>query len=355
MRSLVLIVPGHLDTRTGGYEYDRRIIAGLCDRGWSVQVQELDESFPHPTVAALDHAADVLAELSDKATVLIDGLALGAMPDQVEREANRLYIVGLVHLPLAAEIGLDPKMAERLAASERRALAAVRAVVVTGQSTVQILASYGIELHRIVVIEPGTDRVPLPRRSRGETRDGGVHLLTVATPNAGKGHEVLFRALATIPDRRWRLTCAGSLERDRATVERLRTLLLETGLSDRVSLVGELDRARLETYYESADVFVLPTLHETYGMAVAEALAHGLPVVSTTTGAIPELVKDEAGLLVPPGDPRALAEALSRVLDDEELRARLADGAVRARDRLPTWEQACEKMAAALERVATDG
>jgi glycosyltransferase involved in cell wall biosynthesis len=122
-----------------------------------------------------------------------------------------------------------------------------------------------------------------------------------------------------------------------------------------VSLVGDLDAATLETGYDAADLFVLATLHETYGMAVAEALAHGLPVVSTTTGAIPDLVSDGAGLLVPPGDTGALTFALSQVLGDASLRARLAEGARRVRDRLPTWEDAVGKMAAALQRMATDG
>ena len=107
----------------------------------------------------------------------------------------------------------------------------------------------------------------------------------------------------------------------------------------------------LDEYYDRADVFVLATLQETYGMAVAEALARGLPVVSTTTGAIPDLVGADAGLLVPPGNAAALAEALARVIGDEQLRAQLSAGARRVRDRLPDWEHACSEMAAALEQL----
>jgi glycosyltransferase involved in cell wall biosynthesis len=121
-----------------------------------------------------------------------------------------------------------------------------------------------------------------------------------------------------------------------------------------VSLVGAQHGAALEASWDRADVFVLATCGETYGMAVAEAVAHGLPVVSTTTGAIPELVGSDSGVLVPPGDADALAEALSCVLDRGE-RRRLAAGARRVRDRLPTWDAAFGKMAAVLERVATRG
>ena len=178
-----------------------------------------------------------------------------------------------------------------------------------------------------------------------------MQLLCVATANPGKGHDILFRALATVPHRSWHLNCVGSLERHPPTVELLRVTLRETGLMDQVSLVGERDAAALEAFYDRADLFVLATLHETYGMAVAEALARGLPVISTTTGAIAELVGDDAGVLVPPGDEAALAGALSYVLGDAHVRERLAGGARRARERLPTWDEAFGKMSAALERV----
>ena len=213
------------------------------------------------------------------------------MPAVVEREAARLRIVALVHLPLADEIGIDTETAARLEASERRALAAVSLAVVTGSSTIGALQGYGIERERIVLVEPGTAQAPLARGSA----EGPLQLLSVATLSPGKGHENLLRALASIPQRDWRLTCAGSFDRHPATVGRVREALRATGLGDRVSLAGELNETELAACYDRADLFVLATLHETYGMAVAEALARGLPVVSTVTGAIPELVDPDGG------------------------------------------------------------
>jgi glycosyltransferase involved in cell wall biosynthesis len=351
-RSVVFIVPGRLETRTGGYEYDRRMIGGLRACGWSVEVRELDGTFPHPTPAALGDAARVLADIPDCTTVLIDGLALGAMPAEIERETFRLRIAGLIHLPLAAEIGIGREIAARLEASERRAIAAASGVIVTGSITAVALASYGVASHLITVVEPGTDRAPVARGSD----HGPLQLLCVATVNPGKGHDILLRALAAAaPHGDWHLTCAGSLDRHPPTVQRVRARLRADGLEARVSLVGELDTGTLEACYDAADLFVLATLHETYGMAVAEALAHGLPVVSTTTGAISDLVSDSAGLLVPPGETGALTFALSQIMGDARLRARFAEGARRVRQRLPTWEDAVGKMAAALERMATDG
>ena len=306
MPELAVLVPGRIETRTGGYEYDRRIVAGLRDRGWRVDVHELDASFPRPTAAAREHAARVLRTIPDGGLVIVDGLAFGAMPDQIEREATRLQIVALVHLPLADEPGLDPARAARSKKSERRALASAALVVVTGRTTAAALNdqnSHRVPHDRIAVVEPGTDRVPVAHGSIGAP----LHLLSVAAVTAGKGHEILIRALAAVPHRHWLLTCAGSLDRDPATVARVRVVLAHTELEQYVSLAGELDAGALEVCYNSADVFVLATLHETFCMAVAEALAHGLPVVSTRTGAIPELIRDgddenRAGLLAPPGD-----------------------------------------------------
>ena len=343
-----LVVPGSIETRTGGSIYGRRMAGALGARGWTIDVAELDGAFPQPGRTALDGAGRVLAAIPDRSIVLVDGLAFGAMPSEVEREASRLRFAAIVHLPLAAEAGLDAAAAARLEASETRALAAASLVIVTGKSTIAAVERYGVARDRIVLVEPGTDRVPLARRGGGSP----LQLLSVATLNPGKGHDILIRALASLRQRDWHLTCAGSLDRHPPTAERIRAMIHGEGLQNHVTLTGELNDARLAAAYDAADLFVLATRHETYGMAVAEALARGLPVVSTTTGAIPDLVGGHAGLLVPPGDEAALAAALARVMSDARLRDRLAEGARRTRDRLPTWDDAAGKMAAALERLA---
>jgi glycosyltransferase involved in cell wall biosynthesis len=349
--SATLVVPGSLEKRTGGSIYDRRIVDGLRERGWSMEVVELDDSFPFPTKAALEHAERVLGAMPSDAIVIVDSLALGAMPDLLSRAETRLRIVALVHLPLAADRTRDRDTAARLEVAERRALGASRLVVVTGAAALPLLDRFGLRSDRIIVVEPGTDRASLARGSDG----GPLTLLSVAALHPGKGHDTLLSALAAVRHIEWRLICAGSLTRHPATVDRVRALMQELNLEDRVSLAGELDEASLADAYDHADLFVSPSLQETYGMAVAEALARGLPVVATLTGAARDLVGDSAGLLVPTGDISALASALSRVLDDADLRARLAEGARRVRERLPDWEQASARMAAALESLGAHG
>lgn len=346
MRSLVLVIPGRLHTRTGGYEYDRRIVDGLRDDGWWVDVRELSGSYPTPTPAERDQAARVLGNLPPRSIVVVDGLALGALPAEIERVSSRLRLVALVHHPLAFETGLVDTLRRELDASERRALTLVRRVIVTSHATAAALEAYAVPADRVHVVEPGTDPAPQARGSGGTD----VQLLCVATLIARKGHDLLLQALAAMPERNWRLRCVGS-DRDTTVSRRLRDLVRQLDLADRVVFEGEADASAIARHYDAADVFVLSTRYEGFGMAVAEALARGLPIVSTRTGAIPEIVPDHAGLLVPPGDLPALTAALTSVVGDVSLRRRLAEGARLARTRLPTWRMAAARMGTILETV----
>ncbi len=341
------LLPGDPATLTGGYLYDRHIVDGLRAAAWRVRVHSLDASFPQPTLAALEDAERVLAALPDAAHAVIDGLACGAMPALVERHARRLRLTALVHHPLADETGLDPDLRAWFFAQERRALAAVGRVVVTSAQTARALAGYGVASDRIAVVEPGVNPAPL-------AHGGGrvFTLLCVATLTPRKGHDVLLDALADLRERSWRLNCVGALDRDPAHAARVRTQCARLGLDERVAFYGAVDAAALERRYAESDVFVLASWHEGYGMVLAEALARGLPIVSTTAGAIPETVPAGAGVLVPPGDVAGLSAALARVLDDAVYRSQLAAGARIARAQLATWAMSAVRFAEAL-RVAT--
>lgn len=345
--ALQFLIPGELQSGTGGYVYDRHVIDGLGTLGWQVDVQPLDGSFPYPNRAALAHADGILARLPDAALVLIDGLALGAMPELIEAHAARLAIVGLIHMPLAAESGLAPPLAAPLQQRELHALRQVRHVIVTSQATERLVTALGLPFARLSVVEPGTDSAALARRRY----DGTLRLLCVATVSDGKGHELLIEALRPLAQLPWQLCCVGSLSRSPGTVERLRALLQHSGLEPRVQLLGERPHEELAAYYCASDLFVLATRHESYCMAVAEALAHGLPIISTRTGAIPQLVGADAGILVEPGDGPALHAALARVLPQPLLAQRLADGALLARRRLRPWAGTCVELAAVLTAV----
>ena len=344
MRPVTFAVAGRIDTPSGGSVYNRRMAGALAKRGWAVDVRELDDSFPFPTAAALEQASAVLSRVPSGNLVLVDGLAFGAMPDVIAQQSRRLQLLAIVHLPLAATVGVDADVAGRLAQSEQRALAHARRVVITGPGARSLMADYGLTHNDVVVVEPGTDPAPLAAGSGF----ADVHLLTVATVNPGKGHQTLIEALAMLGHRRWRLTCVGSLTRHPETTHEVRHTISRLGLDAHVSLAGELSVADVGAAYGRSDVMVLASLRETYGMAVAEALARGLPVVATATGAIPDLVGDEAGLVVPPRNTVALAEALTRMVDSTAFRARCAAGARRVRERLSDWDDAAGRLEAAL-------
>ena len=130
----------------------------------------------------------------------------------------------------------------------------------------------------------------------------------------------------------------------------MREAIARHRLGDRVTLHDERPADAVLPFYRRADLFVLASFHEGYGMVLAEALGFGLPIVSTTAGAIPEVVPAGAGILVPPGDVDAMRDALDHVLGDEALRDRMASVARAAR--FPSWSDAAVGFAAELARVA---
>lgn len=346
-RRVVLAFPGDLATRTGGYVYDRRLAEELEGLGWRVDRLGLGDGFPFPDAATRALAAARLAALPEGATALVDGLALGALPGEAADAARRLDLVALVHHPLCLETGLGPEQAAFLERSERSALAAARAVVVTSPRTARTVAGlFGVPAARIAVAVPGVDPAPAARGSGGP----GCRMLCVGTVTPRKGHGVLVEALAGLRGLPWELVCAGSTERDPATAASLRAAVAAHGLGERVRVVGELGAAALAEAHDGADLGVSASLYEGYGMALAEALARGLPVVAAAGGAVADTVPPGAGLLVEPGDAGGLREALRRFLVEPDLAGRLRRGALAARARLPRWGDTAAAVAAVLER-----
>jgi glycosyltransferase involved in cell wall biosynthesis len=340
MTELAFVVPGRLDQLTGGYLYDRHVIDGLRSRGHAVKVIELGP----------DDCETTLAELADGTTTVIDGLALPDFEQAVIAEWRRLRLVALVHHPLAEETGLSRGGAERFARLEAAALQHCRGVVCPSARTAAGVEAYGIPPERIFVIPPGTAKPDRPLRSRR----GPVRLLLcVASVIPRKGHRVLVAALARIRDLDWQMLCIGSLDRHLRAARLIRRMISAARLGPRITLAGEQPPRMVMRAYRAADLFVLPSLHEGYGMAFAEAMAHGLPIIATTAGAIPETVPREAGLLVPAGDAPALARALRRVIAEPGLAVRLAAGARAAGRRLPDWRRSAERWEQALNLMAT--
>ncbi|MGQ4807549.1 D-inositol-3-phosphate glycosyltransferase [Candidatus Entotheonellaceae bacterium PAL068K] len=342
-----LVVPGTLNQLTGGYLYDRYMVEGLRTRGWDVRVHEIDGTFPFVDRTAETATAQALAAIPNGDQVVVDALALPACVNVLPGHGARLYLVALYHLPLAAETGLTPRHRDIFERLERRALTFFRRVIVTSPYIANVLTTHGITPDRIGTVVPGTDSAGLSQGSGG----GPLTLLCVGTVTPRKGHVVLVEALARLQDLDWRLLCIGSLQRHPATVAALQATIAQHRLEARMTLIDERPPEDVAAAYQRADVFVLASYYESYGMVLSEALARGLPIVSTMGGAIPDTVPAAAGLLVPPGDVSALAQALRRVIGDHDLRQRLAAGARQTRRHLTTWSEAVSRFARELERA----
>jgi glycosyltransferase involved in cell wall biosynthesis len=344
-----VIVPEGFDDPgqpTGGNIYDRRVCAGLAEAGWEVLVATVAATWPAGTSGARADLARVVSAIPDGEMVLIDGLIASPAAAQLLPHTGRMRLTVLLHMPLATAVGTHHDAgAER---SERSVLRAAAGVVVTSEWTRrQVLTRYAIPAGRVHVARPGADRVARPARPvRGQ-------LICVGVLSRHKGQDLLVEALADLADRDWQCVLAGSLDRDPDFVKHLQTRITRLGYGHRVRLTGVLTGAALSHAYTTADLLVVPSRSETYGMTVTEALAHGLPVIATDVGGLPEAFGPTAdgtgpGQLIPPGDPAALAAALGDWLGDEDHRHRLRAAVRQRQPTLRGWEQTTQELADAL-------
>ncbi|MGW7574447.1 glycosyltransferase family 4 protein [Streptomyces sp. NPDC054765] len=354
-RVVHVVLPGDVGdpaVPSGGNTYDRRVCRDLPAAGWQVRPYAVPGNWPRPDAAAGAGLARQLAALPDGAVVLLDGLVACGVPEILVPQAGRLRLAVLVHLPLADETGLDPALAAELDARERRTLHAVGAVVATSEwAARRLVAHHGLAAERVHVARPGADAAPLAPGT-----DGATGLLCVAAVTPRKGQHLLVEALATVTELPWSCVCVGGLDRAPGYAAQLHSRVAEFGLADRITFTGPQAGADLDARYAAADLLVLSSYAETYGMVVTEALARGIPVLATAVDGVPEAVGHAPdgsvpGLLVPSGRPSALAEALRGWLGDPQLRDRLQSSARGRRAMLEGWEMTSHSLAGALERL----
>ncbi len=327
--TLQFLVPaGFADRPSGGNVYDRRLRAGLVGMGWDVVTHEVSSS---------SDVDSLLPGVPDGAVVLVDSLVVSWAAADLLADAHRLRVVPLMHMAFETP-------------GERELLAASAAVVTTSDwSRRWLLEHYELDARRLHVAVPGVEVAdPVPGS------EAGSELLCVSSVLKAKGHDVLLAALATLADLDWRCTLVGPLDLEPDFVDELHKAVADTGIADRVLFAGPLAHDEVRTAYAGADLVVLPSRAESYGMVVTEALAHALPVVASAVGGVPEALGhgddgSTPGVLVRPGDPDALADALRRWLEDPRRRRRLRRSAGLRRLTLPTWSRTTAKVAAALE------
>lgn len=349
-RELQLVVPAGIEDPSrpsGGNTYDRRLRRELGAAGWVVSTRAVPGAWPHPDQQARRALCELVEGMPRGSLVLVDGLIASAAPEALVPASERLRLSVLVHMPLG-----QPSAGEECRKRERAVLRAAAAVVTTSEWTRRwLLSTYDLDPGRVHTAPPGVDLAdPAPG-------NGGSSLLCVGAVTREKGYDVLLAALAGLSDLPWRCLGVGSLAVDPDFVAGLLREIRRAGLEDRFLLTGPLGRPALEARYAAADVLVLPSRAETYGMVVTEALARAVPVIASDVGGVPEALgagppDRRAGLLVPAGDVDAWADALARWLTAATFRDHLRERALARRDELADWADTARRVAHVLGEVA---
>jgi glycosyltransferase involved in cell wall biosynthesis len=346
-----LVFPGDPDTVTGGFIYDREIRDQLAAQGGDIRTLVLKGPFPTLDQRVAQDAVARMGQVKRGTPLVIDGLSLGGFGGAVAPLARSHPLLGLVHHPLALETGLAPNEAQRYARSECDALSHCCGVIATSETTREtLIAGFGVAGEDCAVVPPGM--TPFARKTAKTEASDNVRLLSVGTLTPRKGYIDLVDALAQLADLKWQLDILGddTLDPEHAGIVRQR--IADAGLERRIVGHGKRPQVELRRFYEEADVFVLAAHYEGYGMAFAEAIAAGLPVIGTTGGAIPRTVPNGCGILVEPGDVGALKKALETVITDSAQRAKMATASRIAAKQFEDWPVRAAAFAEAVNRFA---
>jgi glycosyltransferase involved in cell wall biosynthesis len=352
---ILAVVPGEIDRLTGGSIYDKRVIKDLAARGAVLELLSIPDL---PYLAALFLAPMVTILLlfkiirSSHDLVVEDGWAHPALWlfNAICRVRRRPALIVIVHQVRWLE---RPRVKRLARLIERISLQSANLLI-----TVSDFMRREIELligqARVEVCRPGSDQPASACHKASPDDRGEVRLLFVGNCARRKGLHTLIEAVGILKGRPIKLDVVGATGAERGYLRRLRRRVDELGLVDVVTFRGAATGEALAGYYAAADLFVMPSLYEGYGIVYAEAMRAGLPVIATKVGPVFEIVRDgENALLVDPGDASGLAAAIDQMVTDRERRVRFSRRSLELAVKLPSWEATCERIARNLLSVSS--
>ncbi len=334
--TIQFLTRGDIYSLTGGYLYNLRMIEGLELKGYSVNIVGSD--WPWDQIPDLEKTSHYFFEnLGYGSCIIVDSLVVGSMYKVIREFTDRLIFLGLIHLPASYNVlsGVHGKLADE----ELQGLHHTRMVIVTGQFTGDLLRNAGLIPAKIRIVEPGTEQFPRKRHYNAVPSQ----LLCIANFTKFKAQDILIRALHKLTGWEWTLHLYGDTDREREYGIAVRSLIQQLNLEHRVKIHGIVERDEISSVFLNSDLFVMPSLFESYGMTLTESLAHGIPVVSTFAGNIPNTVPDGMGLLTEPGNAEQLGDAIRSLLDDPVKYSGLCRAASRYHLRARSWEHAVDE------------
>jgi glycosyltransferase involved in cell wall biosynthesis len=352
-RNILFLVSNYEPVKTGGEKYHYEVVEALRDAGYDVRVhteQDLPENKRHGT-SAWSAYRELFREAHDYPVILsTHGMhkRQGPALRYARRKLGKRIIALVHHLIHPLKAGISSSVEKYF---ETLYIRQADFAIANSEFTASEISALGFDRQRISIVYPGIGRItPRPSSPNNET----LKLLSVGFLEERKGYHVLLEALKDI-ETDFELNIAGDDKINPEYTSLIKKKIDEYELSDKINILGHVNHELLNELKSEADVFVLPTLHEGFGIAALEAAAYGLPVITSAAGAIPEIFADgEDAVLVKPGDPAMLRTAINTLLINEGIRAKLASAGPQNRFAHRTWDNVGSDFVEAVDMIMSE-